>query len=539
MIKDVQKQNKQIEKKLLFMQPEALTPQEKSRAEADEDNNTPGPGLRRAGQREKEQKSRPPPREEGTGWGGFPIGTGELTRIYSGKGQADGAEQVSAPSAEIAWKEEAVENKVDQGVEKEGQEGAGETSDAKEALKEEGPASDALFAPTLEVEDAGSTDGSDLGSLPESDLANQLNKLNAFVKEMTKDDDTDADLQATGGAADAQGPDAAKEEGIRGSEMDAAEQYHHDAQQAFVLAHSGGLNAALVARRDAEYAEQGLPIPKAEDGESSAQIVAPEIGRSLFFALDLTTWEEDENVVLEVGWAASWFQEVLVVDDKDEKVPLEGQKGEEGEEGGLEEITEFGHIMSVDMNSSKITAAAELTSAESRTTSSTSETERSNRTITSRSTLAAPSLSPKRTSCLISKSGCLTPRPEPAAGLFVRLLVAPRVSLANEIADNADLLLHSTDSGLEELRKLGWGTGGWETEIRPEGRDFPSYASEDGVGKVFVIVSWLFVYHLLIGQVWCNKLTCRILPVCLARSKTTPPPSLPPTRPARVSRKWQ
>ena len=52
------------------------------------------------------------------------------------------------------------------------------------------------------------------------------------------------------------------------------------------------------------------------------------------------------------------------------------------------------------------------------------------------------------------------------------------------------MLLHSTDSGLEELRKLGWRTGGWETEIRPQGWDFPSYASESGIGKVFVIVSY-------------------------------------------------
>lgn len=77
MIKDVQKQNKQVEKALLKMQPEVLTPQEKSRAEADEDNNTPGPGLRRAGRREKEGKPERVPREEGTGWGGFPIGAGE------------------------------------------------------------------------------------------------------------------------------------------------------------------------------------------------------------------------------------------------------------------------------------------------------------------------------------------------------------------------------------------------------------------------------------------------------------------------------
>ena len=80
----------------------------------------------------------------------------------------------------------------------------------------------------------------------------------------------------------------------------------------------------------------------AEDGETPEPIVAPEIGRSLFFALDLTTWEEDESVVSEVGWAATWFQEVLVVNEKDEKVDVAG-KGED--ERPLEQITEHGHIM--------------------------------------------------------------------------------------------------------------------------------------------------------------------------------------------------
>ena len=56
-------------------------------------------------------------------------------------------------------------------------------------------------------------------------------------------------------------------------------------------------------------------------------------------------------------------------------------------------------------------------------------------------------------------------------------------------------MLHSADSDLDELKKLGWRTGGWETELRPDGWEFPSYASEDGIGKVFVIVSLHLVVH--------------------------------------------
>lgn len=66
------KHNKTIEKQMLKMMPEALTPEERSRIEADVDNNTPGPGLRR-GSRQKEQRPRPKTPEEGTGWGGFPL----------------------------------------------------------------------------------------------------------------------------------------------------------------------------------------------------------------------------------------------------------------------------------------------------------------------------------------------------------------------------------------------------------------------------------------------------------------------------------
>lgn len=116
------------------------------------------------------------------------------------------------------------------------------------------------------------------------------------------------------------------------------ERYYFDTQQAFVLASAGGLASALSEKEIEAEADNG-------EGDKAPPIPA-EIGRSLFFALELTTWEEDENVVLEVGWAATWFQEKVVpeVDGKVEtKTAGNGEK--EGPEGRFERMTEYGHIM--------------------------------------------------------------------------------------------------------------------------------------------------------------------------------------------------
>ncbi|RXK42126.1 hypothetical protein M231_00483 [Tremella mesenterica] len=82
--------------------------------------------------------------------------------------------------------------------------------------------------------------------------------------------------------------------------------YHH-AQQAFILASHGGL-AAIIANPE---------IPSSRDGSNSetstpVEVTTPsEVGRSLFVALDLIKWEEDDKTVLEVGYSASWWQENL------------------------------------------------------------------------------------------------------------------------------------------------------------------------------------------------------------------------------------
>ena len=81
------------------------------------------------------------------------------------------------------------------------------------------------------------------------------------------------------------------------------------AQQALLIASRGGIAAAQ------SQAPDDAPIPQ-------------EVGRGLFFALSSTLWEEDEETVLEVGWAALWFRQ-----------------GAEGG-GGYEEMRDQGHYMS-------------------------------------------------------------------------------------------------------------------------------------------------------------------------------------------------
>lgn len=64
--------------------------------------------------------------------------------------------------------------------------------------------------------------------------------------------------------------------------------------------------------------------PEGEPTETQAKI-----GRSLFLALEFVTWEKDENVVLELGWSAVWWQPT------DPEKPF----------GDFEEMTEKGHYM--------------------------------------------------------------------------------------------------------------------------------------------------------------------------------------------------
>jgi hypothetical protein len=94
-----------------------------------------------------------------------------------------------------------------------------------------------------------------------------------------------------------------------------SEHYHH-AQQALLLASQGGLVTALANRPDA--------APEGDPTEAQAKI-----GRSLFISLDLVTWEQDENVILEIGWSAVWFQ----------------PQNPEEPHGDFEEMTSKGHYM--------------------------------------------------------------------------------------------------------------------------------------------------------------------------------------------------
>jgi hypothetical protein len=98
-----------------------------------------------------------------------------------------------------------------------------------------------------------------------------------------------------------------------------AEDHYFHAQQAVLLASQGGLRGVIK--------QTSVNAPDAIAGE-----VDPKIGRSLFISLNLTTWEADESVVMEIGWAAVWWQ-----------AKLEGADNQEGEE--FEEIRQHGHFV--------------------------------------------------------------------------------------------------------------------------------------------------------------------------------------------------
>ena len=99
---------------------------------------------------------------------------------------------------------------------------------------------------------------------------------------------------------------------IAGTVENSSTDYYSHAQQAFIVASLGGLAGAL----EAAPGEPGPPR---------------ETGRSLFLALDITTWEADADVVLEVGWAAVWWQEKI--------------RAEPAERGGFEEMQDRGHYV--------------------------------------------------------------------------------------------------------------------------------------------------------------------------------------------------
>lgn len=64
------KHNSQVDRQLVDRS--KLTSKQRSKIEAEEDNATSGPGLRRGPVKVHERRRSVKDREEGTGWGGFP-----------------------------------------------------------------------------------------------------------------------------------------------------------------------------------------------------------------------------------------------------------------------------------------------------------------------------------------------------------------------------------------------------------------------------------------------------------------------------------
>lgn len=278
------KKNKKITKWLETQKP---SEQQKTKLEAQIDNATPGPGLRRGGERRHSDSGRRRSKEQeeeanlSKGWGGFDL---------------------LKPVAETPCKLSSHQVRPLELI-----------SAVQDAAAAEGG------DPTPEVPVKESAEPAD----ETLTLAEKLNEFERIASEL-----------------------GVKEPIARPSDMTPAarsfpETYFFHATQAVVLAAAGGLNNALRSAPDS-----------AEGGTASS---APkEIGRSLFFSLKLTTWEEDENVVLEVGWAATWWQEKpkgdgdekAMQDRKEKEVEAKVAEGNKGdEEGDFEEISDQGHFM--------------------------------------------------------------------------------------------------------------------------------------------------------------------------------------------------
>lgn len=181
------------------------------------------------------------------------------------------------------------------------------------ASSEPRPSSTTETGPRTQPEKS-SLDDTDDPEIQPDILADQMNKLNTLRAKLV--------------------PKNGMDEDNKDKADDPIEKYYFDAQQAMLLASAGGLANAMKEQENVEKAEKGD-----EEEQGDIQIL-PEIGRSLFFALRLTTWEDDENVVLEVGWAATWWQEELSIEGQKENAENEAVG-----DSRFERITEQGHIM--------------------------------------------------------------------------------------------------------------------------------------------------------------------------------------------------
>lgn len=109
-------------------------------------------------------------------------------------------------------------------------------------------------------------------------------------------------LQAREAAGDAARPPSPSEPIPKPPGLTFSVAYHQHAQQAVSVAGMGGVTEVL---------KQGVESVRpqgASQSSSGANIPDSPAGRSLFLALDVVTWEDDPTVVLEVGWAALWWQ---------------------------------------------------------------------------------------------------------------------------------------------------------------------------------------------------------------------------------------
>lgn len=81
------------------------------------------------------------------------------------------------------------------------------------------------------------------------------------------------------------------------------------AQQALTIASTGGTPAMIKDSAD------GLAYQSA-------------IGRGLFLAVDITTWEFDDDIVLEFGYAAAWFEKKVDLDESGNPTVKSGKEDE-------------------------------------------------------------------------------------------------------------------------------------------------------------------------------------------------------------------
>lgn len=161
----------------------------------------------------------------------------------------------------------------------------------------------------------------------ETTLADRLNELSELAKEMGIESEVPRPPSSTAGKSSTS------------LEETFGEKYLYHARQAAALAAAGGLAQALKHEPGAGGAEEA-----GKDAAEQAQV--PEaVGRSLFVSVALTTWEEDEGVALEAGWAALWWQKKQPSDAADSTDDKDAEAEDEKPPDEYEEMAESAHYM--------------------------------------------------------------------------------------------------------------------------------------------------------------------------------------------------